>query len=399
MQNERIENFKNAVMKNPLASALAFIIASWFTLAGLVNWAEANYEGHNINGYWDSVWWGIVTLLTVGYGDRFPVSPTGRLFGGILMACGVVGIAIVTAKISSFFLERALREGRGVVDSKLLNNHYVICGWKDDMSGLLMHVLESNKELSASQLVLVNNVEEKEIENLLAIPRLKELKVIRGEFWLEVNLRRAAPERAKKVIILADATPSANGEIPTVTEADARTIMTAMTLNNVAKGTPIIAEILDSVMDQYLKIAHVHEIIYSRDTSRLMVAMGSTGTGVTNIFQELLNPKSGSVIATQAISENLFHLPYAEFSKEFSKQNPNQTLIGILENSGNSHQAKEIAIRRAQQTPNIAQLVSNLQSVKALKFNQPIFNPAGDYVIAEGSMAIVIATKKEEAKV
>ena len=66
-------------------------------------------------------------------------------------------------------------------------------------------------------------------------------------------------------------------------------------------------------------------------------------------------------------------------------------LVGVLENSGNSFVAKEKALRRAQQTPNISELVGNLQTVKALRFNQPIFGPESNYVLREGSMAIVIA--------
>ena len=67
-------------------------------------------------------------------------------------------------------------------------------------------------------------------------------------------------------------------------------------------------------------------------------------------------------------------------------------LVGILENSGNSFAAKEKALRRAQLTPNIAELVQNLQSVKALKFNQPVFGPQLNYPLREGAMAIVIET-------
>ena len=67
-----------------------------------------------------------------------------------------------------------------------------------------------------------------------------------------------------------------------------------------------------------------------------------------------------------------------------------EILIGLLENSGNSHVAKEMAIRKAQQTPNVAELVSNLTKVKALRFNEPFFGPPQDYIIKEGAMAIVI---------
>jgi voltage-gated potassium channel len=205
--------------------------------------------------------------------------------------------------------------------------------------------------------------------------------------------KRQAPERAQKVLILADATPNQAGQVPTLTEADARTIMTAMTLNNIAKGTPVVAEILDSAMDQYLKLAHVNEIIYSRDYSRLLLALASSGTGVTNIFHDLLNPHAPYFIGTDFIPEEYLNSSYEKLQKMFIEKKPNQVLIGILENSGNSHVAKENAIRKAQQTPNIAQLVANLQGVKSLRFNQPIFGPRPEYLIKDGSMAIIIENR------
>ncbi len=61
---------------------------------------------------------------------------------------------------------------------------------------------------------------------------------------------------------------------------------------------------------------------------------------------------------------------YAQLAREIGAQRIEQIyglldeVIGILENSGNSHSIKELALRRAQQTPDMAQLVSNLRSVK-----------------------------------
>lgn len=88
--------------------------------------------------------------------------------------------------------------------------------------------------------------------------------------------------------------------------------------------------------------------------------------------------------------------PYSQLKEVFEKSRGSEVLLGILENSGNSHFAKEKALRLAQQTPNISQLVQNLQSVKALRFNRPLFGPSGDYVIREGSMAIVIERHGEK---
>ncbi len=388
--------FRARAIANPFAVAILFVILAWFSIGDIEYLLENEAVNGNIKSLEDGIWWGIVTLLTVGYGDRYPVTTEGRILAVFLMLAGVMGIAVITAKISSFFLERALRERRGFVDTQTLKNHFVICGWKEEMAVFLLQLLDSNQKIKDSDLVLLSNAPDPEIESLLSVPRLKNIKTIRGDFFVEVNLKRVAPERAAKILILADATPNAAGVPPTMTEADARTIMTAMTLNNIARGVPVVAEILDSAMDQYLKLAQVNEIIYSRDYSRLLLAMASTGTGVTNIFHDLLNPASPYFLTTKPLPPEALNQTYGKVQEIFQKHYPSDTLIGILENSGNSHVAKEMAIRKAQQTPNVAQLVANLKEVKALRFNQPQFGLPAEYMIREGAMAIVIENRGPE---
>ncbi|MCB0368151.1 MAG: NAD-binding protein [Bdellovibrionales bacterium] len=391
------KKFIKLIRKSPFISSLSFVVMMWLLIPAIVYHYEKTASGANITSYWDGLWWGIVTLLTVGYGDRFPVTPEGRIWTGVMMIGGVAGIGVVTAKISSVFLERALRDRKGLVETESLDQHFVICGWKNEMHTLLLHILDSNPQITCEQIVLVNNVADSEIENLHEYANLKKIKHIRGDFFSADVLKRAAPEKAFKILILADATPGEKGAVPTRTEADARTIMAAMTLNNIAKGIPVVAEILDSQMDQYLKLAQVHEIIYSRDYSRLLLAMASTGLGVTNIFHDLLDPQSHFMLTTEPIPVEMINLTYNEFHKQFIDQHPRMNLLGILEHSGNSHKAKEQALRKAQHTPNVGELVKNLQSVKSIRFNFPLFNPDPEYIVGEDAMAIVIRKREDYA--
>ncbi len=381
---------------SPVAFSMIILGIVWFVDAAVVFYFENGVQGSNITSYQDAIWWGIVTFLTIGYGDRFPVTPEGRLAAGFIMVTGVVGIGIITAKISSFFIEKALRERRGFVDSTLLKGHYIVCGWKDEMISLLQYIMQSNPNLHSDQLVLINNMSDDEIEAIHASPNLKQTKVIKGDFFSENNLRRAAPDRAKKVMILSDYTPNANGQRPTMVEADARCIMAAMTLGNIAKGTPVVAEILDASLDHYLRLAGVNEIIYSREYSRLLLATASTGTGVANIFYDLLDPRSPHFLSTRPIPEKMVGKAFIDLKAYVRENYTGCNLVGVLENSGNSHIAKEAAIKRAQQTPNVKQLVQNLTAVKSIKFNNPVFSPPDGYVVSDGSMAIVIENRSSE---
>ena len=57
-----------------------------------------------------SMWWALQTVTTVGYGDIVPENVIGRLVGGFVMLEGIAFLTIVTAVITSTFIERARRE-------------------------------------------------------------------------------------------------------------------------------------------------------------------------------------------------------------------------------------------------------------------------------------------------
>lgn len=72
--------------------------------AGAVLSAERGASGANIHSYADAVWWAVNTVTTVAYGDRFPVTPEGRIVGGALMVIGIGTMGTVTAALAYRFV-------------------------------------------------------------------------------------------------------------------------------------------------------------------------------------------------------------------------------------------------------------------------------------------------------
>lgn len=70
----------------------------------LVLAVERDYPGSNIQNYGDAIWWAVVTVTTVGYGDFVPVSPEGRSVAVLMLINGVVLISVVTAIIAARFV-------------------------------------------------------------------------------------------------------------------------------------------------------------------------------------------------------------------------------------------------------------------------------------------------------
>lgn len=60
----------------------------------------------NVHSLWDSFWWTVVTLTTVGYGDIYPVTTGGRILAIFLMLGGIATFSAVTATIGAYLVNK-----------------------------------------------------------------------------------------------------------------------------------------------------------------------------------------------------------------------------------------------------------------------------------------------------
>jgi len=67
--------------------------------------AERGQDG-SIQTLGEGIWWAFVTVTTVGYGDYFPVTPTGQLVAVGVMIGGIALIGVVTATLASWIIEK-----------------------------------------------------------------------------------------------------------------------------------------------------------------------------------------------------------------------------------------------------------------------------------------------------
>lgn len=92
------------VVRQVLLYVLGVTVIVSATAAVIVYDSERDVPGSNIKTLGDSLWWAATTATTVGYGDRFPVTTTGRLMAGVLMITGIALVGTITASVAAYFV-------------------------------------------------------------------------------------------------------------------------------------------------------------------------------------------------------------------------------------------------------------------------------------------------------
>ena len=74
--------------------------------------AEQGVPGANITTFGDALWWSATTVTTVGYGDHYPVTTTGRLVAVALMLVGIACIGAITAGVAAWLVAQVEADAR-----------------------------------------------------------------------------------------------------------------------------------------------------------------------------------------------------------------------------------------------------------------------------------------------
>jgi len=127
-----------------------------FIIIGLIVYTSVNYiiylsekdvVGSNINSFSDTFWYSIITLTTIGYGDKFPITTIGRLFSliYILGSVGVVGYVIsqISNKISKMIEDKRL----GLGGTKF-EQHTVIINYNTFARQIIDEIVNAGKKVA-----------------------------------------------------------------------------------------------------------------------------------------------------------------------------------------------------------------------------------------------------------
>ena len=94
-------SFQRGQVKWVAIVAGGVVVLSWLTV-----WAqESTHPDSAIHTPFDALWWAVVTMFTVGYGDTYPHTIVGKVAATVLMFAGIALFGMVTAALASLFVE------------------------------------------------------------------------------------------------------------------------------------------------------------------------------------------------------------------------------------------------------------------------------------------------------
>lgn len=364
---------------------VTLILILFCTIA--VFYFESNETEANIQSLWDSLWWAIVTVGTVGYGDRYPVSVAGRLVGLLLIFSGVGLMSLLTATIASVFVERKIKEDRGLETVKV-KDHIVICGWNQHTEEVLQGLSKSGL-LENNTVALINELSVDEMDAVKAKYRKYELKFLRGDYIREDVLLRANINKARFALIMADLSGSHSRD-----RIDERTALAALAIKSVAPQVKIIAELLDEENKPHLRRTNVDEIIVRGEHIGSLLASAIISPGLPRVFSSIMSLGERDKLWKADIPKGFVGKTFKELSGYFRERQ------GII-----------IGVMREKKDMKLQDLLSDNTSIidnfirEKLKESKKSFyvekndtdsviNPEDNYIISPEDNAIVLSKTK-----
>ena len=101
-----VKSTQKIKVSDPFLSAVMIYSLCVFLGAASVLYLEAGVPGSNIKSARDAIWWAMVTVTTVGYGDFTPVTNEGRLLAVILMSSGIGLFGVFSVQCTQYLLKR-----------------------------------------------------------------------------------------------------------------------------------------------------------------------------------------------------------------------------------------------------------------------------------------------------
>merc|ERR1719180_340924 len=233
-----------------LTQLIAMFISVWLAAAGIVHLLEnsgdpPDFDNGQILTYWDCVYFLMVTMSTVGYGDIYCMTTLGRAFQVLFLT---VGLALFASAIPEIIELLGQRSKYGGAFKNERGRHIVVCGHitYESVSHFLKDFLHEDREDVDVEVVFLHRAEpDLEFEGLLKRQHTR-VKYFQGSLMNAQDLERAKVHEADACLVLA------NKYCPDPDAEDAANIMRVISIKNYSDDIRVIIQLMQYHNKAYL---------------------------------------------------------------------------------------------------------------------------------------------------
>ena len=263
------------------------VIVSFFLLIIMGAVGYKHFEGAvNPDLTWgDSIWWSIVTMTTVGYGDYYPTTVYGRYLVAMpVMFIGIGILGYLLSVLATSFIELRSKELKGM--SELTLESHV----------LLVHFQSQDRNLEIIK-ELTEDVKTKNLPIVLIDEHLEELphdflryniRFVRGNPSKASVLNRACVYKASYAIVLANDINDTN--------ADAHTLAAALTIEALNPSIFTVAECLDPERVELMRRSGCDSVVCMARLSSSFMVQEVSDPGTQALVNELTTNRFGQQV-------------------------------------------------------------------------------------------------------
>lgn len=246
------------------------VVLGLYLIAALLMYiVESDADGAMITTYPDALWYALVTVSTVGYGDMYPITFGGKILGGVLILASVGFIGYVVGKFGEYAVENSRRKFLGMNGTKF-NNHYIVIGWSE-----LARIVISEMLAAGFQVAVLTNRENDIAEMRSIFTDSSGFFAAFGVYEGDEAYRRVNIRAATGAIIL--------------TGDDTATLVTVLHLRQLNPNLKITAYIKNSQLKKTVENAGVSYVVSPNEVVGRMIASAAFEPDVSTFLEDILS--------------------------------------------------------------------------------------------------------------